>query len=83
MKRCPFSHARHCGRTRLDGAPQQLHGTLGSNPFPAFGAAAFTALSAGFLPIAHLRVLRSTQLPAILRFVGVRIAGGTRSPCKL
>ena len=82
-KRCPFAHARHCGRTRLDGAPQQLHGAVGSNPFPAFGAAAFTALSAGFLPMAHLRVLRPTPPPASLRFVGVRIAGAARSLCNL
>lgn len=80
-KRCPFAHARHCGRTRLDGAPQQLHGIVGSNPLPAFGAAAFTALSAGFLPMAHLRVLRSTPSPASLRFVSVRTTGATRSLC--
>jgi hypothetical protein len=59
-KRCPFEHARHCGRTRLEGAPQQRHGTLGSKPEPAVGATGFTPLSAGFLPIARLLALRST-----------------------
>ena len=57
-KRCPLSHARHCGRTCRDGAPQQLQGMLGSNPAPALGATAFTSLSPGFLPIALLRVPR-------------------------
>jgi hypothetical protein len=62
-KRCPFVHARHCGRTRLDGAPQQPHGIVDSNPVAARVAVSLTCLSAGFLPIALLRVPRSSRLP--------------------
>jgi hypothetical protein len=36
---------------------------VASNPVIALGAASLTCLSAGFLPIALLRVLRSFRLP--------------------
>ena len=55
-KVCPLAHTRHCRRTRRDPAPQQPHGTFGSNPSPDLISAAFCPpRSAGFLPISLLR----------------------------
>ena len=55
-KVCPLAHTRHCRRIRRDPAPQQPHGTVGSNPSPDLINAAFCpSRSAGFLPISLLR----------------------------
>ena len=67
-KVCPFAQTRHCRRIRRDPAPQQPHGTVGSNPSPDRINAAFCpSLSAGFLPISLLRfsprVTRDSVVP--------------------
>jgi hypothetical protein len=54
VKECPFAHTRSRLWERRDGAPQQPHGMLASNPSVFLVAAVVTALSAGFLPISHL-----------------------------